>query len=267
MFPGDGTHLPGRETASAAHLRGPSYGAEPPPAPCSAPGATPPLLEHHTSCMFPDSADVLLRAASEDTFDDDDYGFLPDEYSRYLGDGGSEEEGGLEYTDEEMVDPAAFGVIGEPYACPTGGSTAAGGFPDACTGAWGEMPGCFSKEGGLGGASRANAAFFVLEADCRAAWGALQPAPALKPAPEPLPWYAAQRGAQTGVPSTGGMASGMGAAAGDAHGCSGGGGGGGCEPYAPQSTERRRRPRRKWDSAVDYERITRCYTLSYPSIM
>ena len=37
-------------------------------------------------------------------------------------------------------------------------------------------------------------------------------------------------------------------------------------PYAPQSTERRRRPRRKWDASVNYERITRRLELRFDAV-
>lgn len=275
MLTGVGGTLPGRERDPAAHPHSPSRRAGPAPVLC--PAQQPQPLEHQNSSLLPDSVDPLLRAASEDTLDEDDYGYQPDRYSHYPEPGSDEEGGpeyceGPEYTDEDMADPAVFGVIGEPVGAigePFGHAsvdgTAAG------------YPGAYA--GGYSGMGRELPACFAMEADCRAAWAALQPAA------EPLPWFAAPKQApqDVGFSATGGMAAGMGAGAGEAprsdcgsvaftFDCSGtdGGGsdgsGGGGGPYAPQSTERRRKPRRKWDAAVKYEKITKRLELHFDAV-
>lgn len=226
---------------------------------------------HHQSGVFPgvDSIDILFGAAREDVYDEDDYQYEMDDCSQYL-DAGSEEEGGPGYTDEEMAAPTTYGAIGEPYIGIVGHNHAptAAGLPNPTTSAaqhFGgrELPACFA-----------------MEADCRAAWAALQPTHTLE-----RPRYGAQAAQpQSGVRNSSGMAAGMGRSAGFSTDCSGGdfqfarvvtrsvstglgfktsdgsGCGGEGQPehrYAPQSTERRRKPWRKWDVAVNYERITR----------
>ena len=125
---------------------------------------------------------------------------------------------------------------------------------------------------------------FSMEADCRAAWAALQP--------DRFPRHCQPGHAQQSGPGRvstndwegrvyGGSPAGhlgdpgMQYAAGDkmqVDGCHAGGFAGPAAipwtgpPYAPQSTERRRRPRRKWDASVNYERITRRLELRFDAV-
>ena len=226
---------------------------------------------HQQSGAFPrvDSIDVLFGAAREDVYDEDDYKYEMDDCSQYL-DAGSDEEVGPGYADEDMAAPTTYGAIGEPYIGIAGYTDAptAAGLPNPATSAaqhFGgrELPACFA-----------------MEADCRAAWAALQPNLQLE---RPL------HGAQAAQPlssarNSSSMAAGMGRRAGFSTDCGGGdfqfarvgtrsvstglgfqtsygsgyGGEGQSEHrYVPQSPERRRKPWRKWDVAVNYERITR----------
>ena len=182
--------------------------------------------------------------------------------------------------DEDMGDPGdGYAAFGDPFAAPLQYPAGPAGAPSARQYAAG-----YSAPARLGEHNHASACFSI-EADCRAAWAALQPD---RLSGYPQPAHAQQSGVGGGsghgweglthgdaAPGHTGDA-GMYGAPGNKmqeDGCYAGGGPAGPAaapwtgpPYAPQSTERRRRPRRKWDASVNYERITRRLELRFDAV-
>ncbi len=132
------------------------------------------------------------------------------------------------------------------------------------------------------GERHAPPACYSIEADCRAAWAALQPDHRNMTYPSQRIDLEASQFSRWGDPFAGGAGVQRGEDGGydalppgdemhDDAGCSGGLRAAGAAtwagpPYAPQSTERRRRPRRKWDASVNYERITRRLELRFDAV-
>ena len=123
-------------------------------------------------------------------------------------------------------------------------------------------------------------ACYSIEADCRAAWAALQPDHRIVTYPSQQIDFDGSQFNRWGDPFAGGAGfrtaedgSYNALPPGDKmheEGCIGGAQAGAApwagSPYAPQSTERRRRPRRKWDASVNYERITRRLELRFDAV-
>ena len=131
------------------------------------------------------------------------------------------------------------------------------------------------------GERHAPPACYSIEADCRAAWAALQPDHRNATYPSQRIDLEASQFSRWGDPFAGGAGVQRGEDGGydslppgdtmhDDAGCSGGLRAGAVPwagpPHAPQSTERRRRPRRKWDASVNYERITRRLELRFDAV-
>ena len=192
----------------------------------------------------------------------------------------ADERDGVFRDDEEMGDPGdGYAAFGDPFTAPLRHLAVTAEVP----GARQHGAGC-SAPARLGEHHRPSVCF-SMEADCRAAWAALQP-DRLPEYSQPAPaqqsglgedfrqgWDGCVRGDVGSVAHMGDA--GMYGAPGDKmqeDGCFAGGPAGSAAalwtgpPYAPQSTERRRRPRRKWDATVNYERITRRLELRFDAV-